>query len=201
MVIGIWLTASLVGWDEDRVLTWIPRPGVLAALVVLGLLVADTVLPIPGTIVMLGSGVLFGPVVGSALNAVGLVGAALAGYALGRSLPRVSHVSRSFGSAGVKGEAPPLRPLWIAVTRGMPVLSESYAIGAGVLGLPLRRFVVASGLGAAPVGTVYGVAGWLSTDHWLLIVVASGLAASAYVVSTHLSRRSGLLSSWRATTR
>lgn len=187
-VIAIWLAAYLVGWDENQVLAWIPASGALAAVIVLGLLVADTVLPIPGTIVMLASGVILGPVVGSAVNAVGLVGGALAGYGLGRSLQATASPRGSPGTTGAADEAPPLRFIWIAVTRGVPVLSESYAIGAGALGLPLRTFVIACALGAAPVGAVYGVAGWLSTDSWLLIVVAGGLAAGAYLVSTRLTR-------------
>lgn len=186
MVIAIWLTAQLAGWDEERVLEWIPGAGAVAAIVVVGLLVTDVVLPIPATIVMLGSGVLFGPIVGSTINGIGLLAAALAGYALGRAVPERMAPTR-LAARRVEG-AEPMRYVWIAVTRGMPVLGESYAIGAGVLSVPARPFALASALGAAVVGAVYGVAGWWFGDHWALVIVAGGLAAAAYLAYEWTSR-------------
>ena len=179
MVIAIWVTAQRAGWDEDRVLEWIPDSRALAAVVVLSLLVADVALPIPATIVMLGSGALFGPLVGLALNATGLLAAALAGDALGRAVPdRAAPVRPSPSRAG---GAAPMPYVWVAVTRGMPVLGEADAIGAGVLAAPLRPFATASTLGAVVVGSVYGVAGWWFGDHWVLLLVGGTLAAVAYV--------------------
>jgi len=172
MVIAIWLTAQLAGWNEDRVVDWIPDAAVPAAILIVVLLVADTVLPIPATILMLGAGVLLGPVVGSVVNAVGLLLAALAGYWLGRVAPTAARTPTQ-----------PMIPLLIAATRGLPVLSESVAIGAGVVGVPRERFVAAASSGAVAVGTAYGVAGWLARDHWSLVLVAMGLAGVAYLIA------------------
>lgn len=182
MIIAIWLTAALVGWDEERVLDWIPDSRALAAVIIVALLVADTVLPIPATLVMLGSGVLLGPVAGTALNATGLLLAALGGYGIGALLP--DHTA----AVATRAPAHHRRFALVAVTRGLPVLSESYAIGAGALRFPLRPFVGAAGLGAITVGTVYGVAGWLATDHWSLILVAAALAAGAYLAAVGVGR-------------
>ncbi len=180
MVIAIWLTAQLAGWDENRVLDWIPESTVLAAFVIGGLLVADTVLPIPATILMLASGALFGPVGGAVVNGVGLFGAAAAGYALGQYWPAIPDRLRNERS---------VRPVVIAATRGVPVLGESFAIGAGVVGAPLGRFLPAAGVGAVVVGAVYAVAGSVATDHWSLLLVAFALAASSFVVAKTIASK------------
>ena len=60
------------GWNEERVLCWIPESMTLAAIVIISLLVADTVLAVPVTIVMMGSGVILGAVVESLVNELGL---------------------------------------------------------------------------------------------------------------------------------
>ena len=180
LVIAIWLTFRLAGWSEDGVVGWIPESTLLAALVIIGLLAADTFMPIPATIVMLASGALFGPVAGSVLNAVGLGAAALTGYTVGAALSRGD---RSVGTAMQH------RMWMIAATRGLPVLSESFAIGAGALGYPITKFAKASAIGAMAAGSVFAVAGWQATNHWSLIIVAAMLAAGGYLAMTRQIRR------------
>src|SRR4051794_15661141 len=58
--------------------------GVGAAAASFALLVADVVLPVPSSGVMVADGALFGPVAGAALSLAGSEAAALAGYAIGR---------------------------------------------------------------------------------------------------------------------
>lgn len=181
MVIAIWVTFQLAGWNEDGVVGWIPESSVLGALVIVGLLAADTVLPVPATIVMLASGALFGPVTGSLLNAVGLGAGALGGYWLGAK----------FGPAAAERAQTRRHPMWmVAASRGLPVLSESFAIGAGALGFPVTKFARASAVGALAAGTVFAVAGWQATDHWSLILFAAALAAGGYLALTQQIRRS-----------
>jgi len=178
MVIAVFLTAQLVGWDEDRVTDWVPESSAAAAVIVIALLVGDTVLPIPSTILMLGTGALLGPIAGWAVNGVGLLLAALAGHWLGRRVP-------AFGDV----DSTPLRPLLIAATRGLPVLSESVSIGAGVTDMPRRRFAQSAAVGSVAVGGLYAVAGWLATNHWSLVLLAVGLASAAYLLATRLIDR------------
>ena len=175
VVIAVFLTAQLVGWDEERVTTWVPESSIAAAVIVIALLVCDTVLPIPSTILMLGTGALLGPIAGWAVNGVGLLLAALAGHWLGRMVPAFRDV-----------ESKPLRPLLIAATRGLPVLSESVSIGAGVVDMPRRRFTQPAAVGSIAVGGLYAVAGWLATNHWSLVFVAIGLASVSYLLATRV---------------
>ncbi|MEM7094482.1 MAG: hypothetical protein AAF567_15880 [Actinomycetota bacterium] len=177
MVIAIWLTAQIAGWDEDRVAGWIPDSTVAAAAVVIALLVGDTVLPIPSTILMLAMGALLGPIAGPIINAIGLALAAFAGYWLGRVVPALRNV-----------ESRPMRPLLVAATRGLPVLSESVSIGAGVVAMPARRFAPAATIGAVAVGGLYGICGWLATNHWSLVLVAIALASISYLLAMRAMR-------------
>src|SRR6185295_10271489 len=63
---------------------WMKHGGVLAAVLGVGLLIADVLLPVPSSLVMVAHGALFGVVVGTFLSLLGSVGAALFGFAIGR---------------------------------------------------------------------------------------------------------------------
>ena len=63
---------------------WMKHGGVLAAALGVGLLIADVLLPVPSSLVMVAHGALFGVVIGTLLSLTGSVGAALFGFAIGR---------------------------------------------------------------------------------------------------------------------
>src|SRR5215210_9077073 len=63
---------------------WLNRGGVLAASLGVGLLIADVLLPVPSSLVMVAHGALFGVLVGTLLSLLGSMGAAMFGFWLGR---------------------------------------------------------------------------------------------------------------------
>lgn len=63
---------------------WLDRGGWAAVLVGTGLLVADVVLPVPSSVIMVANGAIFGIVVGSILSLIGSTGAAMIGFLIGR---------------------------------------------------------------------------------------------------------------------
>src|ERR1043165_6483082 len=63
---------------------WMKHGGVLAACIGVGLLIADVLLPVPSSIVMVAHGALFGVLCGTVLSLIGSVGAAVFGFAIGR---------------------------------------------------------------------------------------------------------------------
>src|SRR5919112_3383783 len=63
---------------------WLSGGGAAAACVGVGLLVADVLLPVPSSLVMVAHGALFGVTGGTLLSLLGSVGAALFGFAIGR---------------------------------------------------------------------------------------------------------------------
>src|SRR5215510_8925633 len=67
---------------------WMKHGGVVAAALGVGLLIADVVLPVPSSLVMVAHGALFGVVIGTLLSLLGSLGATLAGYTIGRKSSR-----------------------------------------------------------------------------------------------------------------
>src|SRR6185369_5349489 len=109
----------------------------LVALLGIGLLTADVLLPVPSSLVMVAQGALFGLVAGSIISLIGNVTSFLFAYWLGsRSLPfaqkfvskqeldRGSQILRNWGV------------LTLILTRPLPILAETTAIMAGVSKLP-----------------------------------------------------------------
>jgi uncharacterized membrane protein YdjX (TVP38/TMEM64 family) len=175
-----------------------PRPalgagGVGAALVGVGLLVADVVLPVPSSLVMLSHGALFGPVVGAALSLSGAVGAAIVGFAIGRGGGPLLH---RLVSANERRRADALLERWgllaVIVTRPVPVLAEAVAIMAGTSRMRMTTVALGAGVGALPAAVLYAVAGAVAASlaNGMFVfgsVLAIGLVVA--IVGTAVPRR------------
>jgi len=140
--------------------SWMNRGGVLAGGVGVGLLIADVLLPVPSSLVMVAHGALFGVVIGTVLSLLGSVGAALAGFAIGR---RGGKLLDRVVTSEEKMRANDLLARWgalaIIVTRPVPVLAETVAIMAGTSSLGWRTLVVASLTGSLPPALLYALTG------------------------------------------
>lgn len=125
--------------------------GVLAAIAGTGLLVADVVLPVPSSGVMLAHGALFGVVVGAALSLVGSLGAFAVGFGAGR---RGERALQRLVSEEERRRADRLLRRWgalaIAVTRPVPILAETTAFVAGTSSLAWRTSLLAALVGSFP---------------------------------------------------
>ena len=173
--------AFVGGWREANVAGWVPTAPA-AGPVVVALLVADVVVPIPATVVMAASGAALGPLPGSLVNVVGLLAAALIGHSLGRAFGH-GVARRPTGEGAARVGSP---PAWaVAASRGVPVASEAVALAAGFARAPLGRFTSASLVGSVVVGTAHGVAGASAVDHPGLAV---GAILGALVVQAALLR-------------
>jgi uncharacterized membrane protein YdjX (TVP38/TMEM64 family) len=141
------------------------KAGPLAAVIGVALLIADVVLPVPSSVIMVAHGALFGIVTGSLLSLAGSVGCALAGFAIGRAgrdtvrrfvsdaeYARVSRLLDRWGMAG------------IVATRPVPVLAEVMAIIAGTTpAVSWWQILLSSTLGSLPPAIAYAVAGHYAT--------------------------------------
>lgn len=154
----------LVEWLQIPLLTdpsgWLNRGGVVGALIGVSLLIADVVLPVPSSLVMIAHGALFGIVPGTLLSLIGSVGATLVGFALGRRggtwlkrivLPkeriRVELMLDRWGA------------LAVVVTRPIPLLAETTAILAGASAMSWQRVTLASFAGSLPAALLYALTG------------------------------------------
>lgn len=144
---------------------WMKHGGVLAACIGVGLLIADVLLPVPSSIVMVAHGALFGVLWGTILSLVGSVGAAVFGFAIGRRGGRL--LERAVTPAE-RERASSILARWgtlaIIVTRPVPLLAETVAIMAGASSMSWRTIVVASIAGSLPPALLYALTGAAVAD-------------------------------------
>lgn len=134
--------------------------GVLAAALGVGLLIADVLLPVPSSLVMVAHGALFGVVRGTVLSLLGSVGAALFGFAIGR---RGEKLLGRLVSAKERARADQMLARWgalaVIVTRPIPLLAETVAIMAGASPLDWGRMALAALVGSLPPAILYALTG------------------------------------------
>ncbi|MDP9021450.1 MAG: VTT domain-containing protein [Actinomycetota bacterium] len=161
---------------------WLNAAGMLAAVLGVGLLVADVVLPVPSSAVMVTHGALFGVAVGAALSLTGGVGATLVAFVIGRRGQRLvdrivptdqrQRADRLLARYGL---------LAIVVTRPLPMLAETTAIVAGTSRLRLGPALLAGAAGNLVPAAVYAVTGAVAasfvdqTVMFLLVVAVAVL--------------------------
>jgi uncharacterized membrane protein YdjX (TVP38/TMEM64 family) len=139
---------------------WLGSTGTLTALLGTGLLVADVILPVPSSAVMVAHGALFGVVGGTLLSVGGGMGAALVGFSIGRrggqlldrlvtpeERVRADHILSRWGG------------LAKVVTRPVPLLAETVAIMAGTSPLGWKQASLAALLGSLPPALLYALSG------------------------------------------
>jgi uncharacterized membrane protein YdjX (TVP38/TMEM64 family) len=139
---------------------WLERGGVAAAGVGVGLLVADVLLPVPSSLVMVAHGALFGVAAGTLLSLAGSAGAALAGFAIGR---RGGGLLERLLTDEERGRADRLLRRWgalaVIVTRPVPLLAETVAIMAGASSMGWGRMTLSALAGSLPPALLYAVTG------------------------------------------
>jgi uncharacterized membrane protein YdjX (TVP38/TMEM64 family) len=153
------------------------------ALLGLGLLIADVVLPIPSSIVAVGLVIALGPITGGAVVALGAFLSFVLGYGLGRVVPEW-RLRRWIGPAlwdRMRQRAGNTDAWWIALSRPLPVLAELSAILAGVWRLPLWRTFAQAAAASTVLGALYGGSAWLGAQApsaWVSIAVLLLLPAT-----------------------
>jgi len=133
----------------------------------IGLLVADLLIPVPSVAVMSALGVIYGPVLGGALAALGSLLAGLFGYGLARLAGRrVAEVLA--GRRGLRAARRLFRHwggVLVALSRWLPVLPEAVAIMAGLTRMPSGRYALALACGSASVGFAFAGLGHFGADR------------------------------------
>ena len=139
---------------------WMKHGGVLAACLGVSLLIADVLLPVPSSLVMVAHGALFGVLVGTLLSLLGSVGAALFGFAIGR---RGGRFLDRLVTPAERARADYLLTRWgalaIVVTRPVPLLAETVAIMAGASPMSWTSLTLASLAGSLPPALLYALTG------------------------------------------
>jgi uncharacterized membrane protein YdjX (TVP38/TMEM64 family) len=172
---------------------WMRQYGGWAWLAGIVLLIADIVLPIPGTVVMSALGWIYGWLWGGLTAAAGSFLSGMTAYLLcswlGRPIARriagddgLRRGERLFASGGGG---------WlVALSRWLPVLPEAVACLAGLSRMPLRPFLVALACGSMPLGFAFAAIGALGHDRpeWALALSAA-VPVALWLVARRLLRR------------
>jgi len=139
---------------------WMKHAGVVAAIIGVSLLIADVLLPVPSSLVMVAHGALFGVVTGTFLSLLGSVGAALFGFAIGR---RGGPLLRRIVTPEERARADRMLARWgtlaVIVTRPIPLLAETVAIMAGASPLGWGRMGLAALIGSLVPAVLYALTG------------------------------------------
>ncbi len=170
---------------------WMKHGGVLAATIGVGLLIADVLLPVPSSLVMVAHGALFGVLWGTILSLLGSVGAAIFGFAIGR---RGGRLMERVVTPAERERASDILARWgtlaIIVTRPVPLLAETVAIMAGTSSMSWRSLVLASFAGSLPPALLYALTGAAVADlqstalMFGVVLLVAGLFWLAGVVFT-----------------
>jgi uncharacterized membrane protein YdjX (TVP38/TMEM64 family) len=130
------------------------------ALIGISLLVADVLLPMPSSLIMIANGALFGIAAGTTLSLVGCLCAALFGFWLGR---RGKALLARFVPLEEQRRADKLLADWgwfaIIITRPFPLLAETTVIMAGASRITWQTMLLASLAGSLPIALLYSLTG------------------------------------------
>jgi len=162
---------------------WMRHGGVLAAVLGVSLLIADVLLPVPSSLVMVAHGALFGVVIGTLLSLLGSVGAALFGFAIGR---RGGRLLERIVTPEERARADKMLARWgalaVVVTRPVPILAETVAIMTGTSSIGWARMALASFAGSLPPALLYALTGaaYANFQSFVLMFVATLLVAGSF---------------------
>lgn len=170
------------------------KGGLTAALISISLLGLDILLPIPGSIIMIGNGAIFGTLIGAAVSLIGALIANITGYFIGKKSGQWLH---RFVTIEERQQASRLMQRWgmiaVIVTRPIPILSESVIVMAGTTLLPFNRMLLATFLGLLPSVLIYAITGAYAVtigNQVLGFLIVIGIAFVFWLVG-YLFKRNG----------
>lgn len=189
LVLGTWLIWG-GGWEEQFTLAgsvkWLESAGPWAWAAGIFLLIVDLALPVPSTVVISALGYLYGVVLGGCIAAIGLMASGMLGYGLGRcfgeGVARKWLGDRDFEKG--KGLFASGGGWAVALSKALPILPEVISCTAGLVRMPLQRFVISLACGSVPMGFLFAAIGHLGHDApgwtlWLSLILPAILWALA----------------------
>jgi uncharacterized membrane protein YdjX (TVP38/TMEM64 family) len=155
----------------------------VAAVAGIVLLIADVFLPVPSILIMIANGALFGVVGGTLLSLVGCVGAALAGFGVGRA---GNGLIRRFVTPREHDRAGALLRRWgvvaIVVSRPVPIVAETVAILAGGSPVTWTQALLAATAGSIVPSLAYAWAGASALGFGVQTLIFAGVMIMAGVI-------------------
>ena len=189
------------------VLAWISGLGPLGPVIFVGIYVVATVLLLPGSILTLGAGVVFGVIEGSIVVSIAATLGATCAFLVGRYLARDWVAGKIAGNDKFKAiDEAVAREGWkiVGLTRLSPIFPFNLLNYAyGVTKVSLRDYFLASWIGMIPgtvmyvyIGSLAGDLATLGSGHrsrtpaeWSLYVVGLLATVAVTVYVTRIARR------------
>jgi uncharacterized membrane protein YdjX (TVP38/TMEM64 family) len=169
LILLVWLIWG-GAWEAHFTLpgaaAWLRQAGPWAWAAGIGLLAADLVLPVPGTIVMSALGLTYGTLLGGTVAATGSILAGLCGYGVGRLVGEKTARKLLGGRDFEKGKLLFARGggSVIALSRAIPILPEALSCTAGLVRMPFHAFLTSLACGSIPVGFLFAWIGAVGRD-------------------------------------
>jgi uncharacterized membrane protein YdjX (TVP38/TMEM64 family) len=192
LILLIWIIWG-GAWESHFTLagaaSWLQQAGPWAWSAGIGLLAADLVLPIPGTIVMSALGLIYGTLIGGLVAAAGSILAGLCGYGVGRLVGEKTARKLLGDQDFEKGRLLFARGggYVIALSRAIPILPEALSCTAGLVRMPFHAFLTSLACGSIPVGFLFAWIGAVGreTPAWA-IAFSIGVPVLLWLVSRRL---------------
>lgn len=175
---------ALEGWLEATVRGVVDRRA--AALVVIGLLSTDVLLPIPSSVLSTLGGEVLGFGLGTGVSFAGLMAGSVLGFGLARvaGRPLVSRLASPEDVAHIEILSGRLGPMVLAVTRPVPIFAEAAVLFFGATGLGWRRFLAPVALTNLAIAAAYSALG-----AWVHLPFALVVSIAVPVLATWIARR------------
>lgn len=136
-------------------------PNLFSGLLIMGILGADILIPVPSSIVMIISGHLFGGLLGGILAIAGSMIASMLGFLISRKIGR-EKVIRWIGEKEYK-QASSLTDRYgayaVILTRSVPIIMELVSCVTGLSKMKLRKFIIINLIGYLPLTFLYTFTG------------------------------------------
>lgn len=167
--------------------------GAAVAVLAVALLVADVVLPVPSSVVMVSLGAAYGVAIGAVLATIGSLAAAGVAFAIGRrAAGRLDRVVTASDQAAFTRWFDRRGVVAVILSRPVPIVAETVAGLAGSSAMPARRFLAAAAVGVVPVAVAYAATGAAvaELDDAVSIVAIVSITAGSAWLAGHWMRRS-----------
>ena len=178
--------------DPRRIEEWLTAAGALAPLAFVLLMAAAVVIsPIPSLPLDIAAGSFFGPLLGTVYAILGALLGAVTSFLIARVLGRELVERVVGGHINFCGECSDrLLTTTVLISRLIPAVSfDVVSYGAGLTKMSLFRFVVATGIGMAPLTFLYVTVGAeVVANRSLAVVLAAALVALFFLVPRWIER-------------
>ncbi|MCB9245452.1 MAG: VTT domain-containing protein [Flavobacteriales bacterium] len=155
-------------------------------------LFSDILFPIPSSLIMLLNGKVLGVLGGGLLSWFAGFTSSWIGFILGRKSSR--YVDRFFSEEEIRqGNAFYERygKMSVALSRALPVLSESVSVVSGVTTMKTTTFLIYAGIGHLIISFLYAYLGAVipeASGHWITVVIVMSTVVLSWLVSKLLCK-------------